>query len=85
MRFLNERHYCKYVEKAREYDVPAYVFFKNTTDGTEILCRVDDDGRVLRTTKHDYMLPFRDGNNAAYMTSGTDENIGRFINYITTE
>jgi len=71
-RFCNERHYRKYVDAAEEHDCPAYIWFYQTESGQSQLCRVDGDGRVLTTSTHDYMLPFRDGNKAAYLTSGTD-------------
>ena len=72
MRFMNERHYRHYVAAAEEHDCPAYAWFYNTSTEDSQLCRVDGDGRVLTTSTHDYLLPFRDGNKAAYMTSGTD-------------
>jgi len=79
MRFCNERHYRKYVDAAEEHDCPAYIWFYQTESGKSQLCRVDGDGRVLTTSTHDYMLPFRDGNRAAYMTSGTDVEWDTFI------
>jgi len=72
MRFCNERHYRKYVEAAEEHDCPAYIWFYNTSSDKSQLCRVDGGGEVLATSTHDYILPFPDGNKAAYLTSGTD-------------
>jgi hypothetical protein len=85
MRLLNERHYDKYRDKAVEYDVPAYVFFYNTSNHDTILCRCDGDGRVFTTSRHDFMLPFFDRNNAAYMTTGTDVEWTDFLTQIQVD
>jgi hypothetical protein len=82
MRFLNERHYWKYRDKAAEHDVPAYVFFYNTNTSESILCRVDGDGRVYKTSTHDFMLSFPDRNKAAYLSSATDVSWGEFTEQI---
>jgi hypothetical protein len=84
-RLINERHYHKYIDKADEYDVPAYVFFYLTESKKTQLCRVDGNGRVYTTSTHSFMLRFPDMNRAAYFTTGTDVEWTDFITQLQVD
>ena len=62
MRECNERHYRKYLAKADELDLPAYVYFYNVKTGSHVFCQVDDEAT---TTSADGLDTWPDGNNKA--------------------